>query len=125
MQLLKRHRFVLVSRSYGAEEDSFQNGLNYTFQKHGECAVCLLKDGRIHLLNGPLSRWELHDHITDEMMHIVLAFCNMNSEMQECFRTYVGQRCRNYNDIFALLPAVQVDWKNEFLKSWNSVGDHF
>jgi hypothetical protein len=42
------------------QSERFISGRNYYFRNRGQCTVNFLKDGRVHVLNGPIDIWNLH-----------------------------------------------------------------
>lgn len=117
MDVLIHHRFLEVAemgvtRQIGSNK--FKKGELYYFRKYGECRIGFMKDGRVHVLNGPLSRWELFDSFSDDYLKVLLAFCNLHSEDQHFFRIAMSQ----YKTIYCVesqLPNYTVDWKERFL----------
>jgi hypothetical protein len=95
--------------------DRYVDGRNYYFRNRGQCTVNFLKDGRVHVLNGPIAIWNLHDQLTHHELNVLLAFSSMSEELQECMRNYMGPRCSRYADVMEQLPSFQVDWKTAFL----------
>jgi hypothetical protein len=95
--------------------DRYVSGRNYYFRNRGQCTVNFLKDGRVHVLNGPIAIWNLHDHLNYHELNVLLAFASMSEEHQECMRNYMGPRCNRYADVLEHLPSFQVDWKTAFL----------
>ena len=120
-EILYRHRFVEVEGMGGAtmrRVPAFQRGVNHYFRKHGQCTVHFLKDGRIHILQGPIAMWNLHDELESDELAIVLAFSAMCEEHQDLMRSYMGPRCKRYVDIWHHMPSFQVDWKQQFLQQF-------
>lgn len=97
--------------------DQFVSGRNYYFRNRGQCTVNFLKDGRVHVLNGPIAIWNLHDQLSHHELDVLLSFASLCEEHQECMRNYMGPRCVKYADVLEHLPSFQVDWKTAFLIS--------
>jgi hypothetical protein len=100
--------------------DRFISGRNYYFRNRGQCTVNFLKDGRVHVLNGPISIWNLHDHLSYHELTVLLAFSSLSEEHQECMRKFMGPRCSKYSEVLEHLPSFQVDWKTAFLMAMSS-----
>lgn len=100
--------------------DRYISGRNYYFRKRGQCTINFLKDGRVHVLNGPISIWNLHDQLSFHELDVLLAFSSLCEEHQECMRNYMGPRCLRYSDVLEHLPSFPVDWKTAFLMSMSS-----
>jgi hypothetical protein len=98
----------------------YVSGRNYYFRHRGQCTVNFLKDGRVHVLNGPIAIWNLHDHLSYHELNVLLAFASMSEEHQECMRSYMGPRCSRYAEVLEYLPPFQVDWKTSFLFAMSS-----
>ena len=120
VELLKKHRFVEVSGADGLFT-TYQRGKNYFLRKHGQCTVNLLKDGRVHVLHGPIALWNLHDYLTNDELQVLIAFATLSEEHQELMRNYMGPRCSKYGDVMRNMPSFQVDWKAEFLRAFGGV----
>jgi hypothetical protein len=123
LDILLQHRFVEMSGVCGTTATSRQyvKGRNCYFRKHGQCTVNFLKDGRVHVLHGPIALWNLHDFLTNDELRVLIAFATLCEEHQELMRNYMGPRCRNYMDAIHQMPSFQVDWKNEFLLAFSKV----
>jgi hypothetical protein len=124
MDILRAHRFVDIPGMGGSSmrrSDQYVSGRNYYFRKHGQCTVNFLKDGRVHVLHGPIALWNLHDALSPEELTILIAFATMSEEHQELMRNVMGPRCQRYSDVLRHLPAFKVDWKQEFLKAYSIV----
>lgn len=89
------------------------------FQRKGECVVHLLKDGRIHVLHGPLATWKLHDQLEECDWQILAAFASLNDDLQQAMTQYMQGRCQSYADMFRCLPCFAVDWKEAFLCAYH------
>ena len=92
MDTLLKHRFVELVDIGGItmrKGQHYQAGENYFFRKHGQCTVHFLKDGRVHVLYGPIALWNLHDMLNHEELRVLLAFASMCEEHQECMRNYL------------------------------------
>jgi hypothetical protein len=100
--------------------DRYMSGRNYYFRKRGQCTVNFLKDGRVHVLNGPIAIWNLHDQLSYHELQVLLAFSAMSEEHQECMRNYMGPRCLCYSDVLEFLPSFRVDWKTAFLMAMSA-----
>lgn len=124
LNILQNHRFAEVCGMGGSSMNSqgrFVAGRNYYFRKHGQCTVNFLKDGRVHVLCGPIAMWNLHDSLSSEELTILIAFATMSEEHQDCMRNYMGPRCRKYLDVLHQMPRFQVDWKQSFLTAYATV----
>jgi hypothetical protein len=124
MDVLQRYRFAEVSGMGGKsmrEVKEYVAGRNYYFRKHGQCTVNLLKDGRVHVLYGPIAMWNLHDSLTQEELTILIAFATMGEEHQDCMRNYMGPKCTKFMDVLHQMPRFQVDWKHAFLEAYSQV----
>jgi hypothetical protein len=108
-------------RSMQSSVDRFIAGRNYFFRKRGQCTINFLKDGRVHVLNGPIAIWNLHDQLSYHELNVLLAFASLGEEHQECMRNYMGPRCTRYSDVLELLPSFQVDWKTAFLMAMSNL----
>jgi hypothetical protein len=95
--------------------ERYIGGRNYYFRKRGQCTINFLKDGRVHVLNGPIAIWNLHDQLSYHELNVLLAFSSLSEEHQEYMRNYMGPRCMRYSDVLEYLPSFQVDWKTAFL----------
>jgi hypothetical protein len=118
MDMLYAHAFVELPAMGGRTmhpSDAYVPGRNYYFRKRGQCTINFLKDGRVHVLNGPIALWNLHDHLSQHELVVLMAFASMCEEHQECMRNYMGQRCRRYSDVLEQLPTFPVDWKEAFV----------
>lgn len=124
LELLRHHRFVEVPGLCGTTSDNlrrFEGGRNYFFRKHGQCTVNFLKDGRVHVLYGPIALWNLHDFLSNDELRVLLAFCSLNEEYQDIMRNYMGPLCRKYAEVINQLPPFSVDWKIEFMLAYTRV----
>jgi hypothetical protein len=125
MDVLLSHRFVempqMCGRSYETTTKIYKPGSVYYFRKNGQCTINFLKDGRVHVLHGPIALWNLNDHLTTDDVDILLAFANLYEEQQECFRNYMAPRCQKFSDVLHQLPTFHVDWKRDFLDHLNVV----
>lgn len=123
MNILQAHGFSELPCMGGKSmqpADRFISGRNYYFRKRGQCTINFLKDGRVHVLNGPIAIWNLHDQLSYHELNVLLAFSSMSEEHQECMRNYMGPRCSRYADVIEQLPSFQVDWKTAFLLALSS-----
>jgi hypothetical protein len=124
LDILQKYRFVEVvgmggrSMSYS---QGFVAGRNYYFRKHGQCTVNFLKDGRVHVLHGPIAMWNLHDALSADELTILIAFAALSEEHQDCMRSFMAPRCKKYIDVLHHMPRFQVDWKNAFLSAYSEV----
>ncbi len=124
MDILRNHRFVEVPGLSGITSNgvrSYQKGVNYFFRKHGQCTINFLKDGRVHVLHGPIALWNLHDFLTTDEVRILIAFSTLGEEHQDIMRTYMAPRCRKYADVVNHLPTFTVDWKSDFMMAYTKV----
>ncbi|MFN6379144.1 MAG: hypothetical protein ACK4WD_07705 [Flavobacteriales bacterium] len=64
----------------------YHHGFIHYFRKNGDCRIAFLKDGRVHVLNGPTSRWELHEHLTTKELIRLMDFCALDSAGQDALR---------------------------------------
>jgi hypothetical protein len=122
--ILREYRFVELAAMGGEtmqKSKSFTTGRNYFFRKHGQCTVNFLKDGRVHVLSGPIALWNLHDSLSSEELTILIAFATMCEEHQECMRNYMAPQCQRYLDVLHKMPRFQVDWKLAFLEAYSRV----
>jgi hypothetical protein len=118
MDILHAHGFSELPQMGGKSmftADRYESGRNYYFRNCGQCTINFLKDGRVHVLNGPIAIWNLHDQLTYHELNVLLAFSSLSEENQECMRNYMGPRCVRYAEVLEQLPAFQVDWKTSFL----------
>ncbi len=120
VDILKRHRFAEVTGPDGMYTN-YQRGKNYFLRKHGQCTVNLLKDGRVHVLHGPIALWNLHDFLGNDELQVLIAFATLCEEHQELMRNYMGPRCSKYSDVMRQMPVFHVDWKTEFLRAFSIV----
>lgn len=118
MDVLIKNRFVEIPNMPGTKPSNGQYsfGQVYYFRRHGQCTINFLKDGRVHVLSGPISLWNLHDSLSTEELTILIAFAKLSDEQQEVMRNYMGPRCRRYTDVLHQMPAFNVDWKRDFLE---------
>lgn len=65
----------------------YREGWIHYFRKNGDCRLAFLKDGRIHVLNGPNSRWQLHESLTTKELVRLIDFCGWSSATQEVYRS--------------------------------------
>jgi hypothetical protein len=120
MDILHAHGFCELPHMGGKSmlpADRYESGRNYYFRNRGQCTINFLKDGRVHVLNGPIAIWNLHDPLTYHELNVLLAFSSLSEEHQECMRNYMGPRCARYSEVLEQLPSFQVDWKTAFLMS--------
>lgn len=121
MNVLLSHRFAACdgwnSNASLAQVRTYESGRMYHFRKHGDCVIGFLKDGRIHLLNGPLSRWALLDAVDDETLGHLIAFCTLSADHQEQFRKFMSTRCSDYRHILHHLPHNEVSWRKAYLNA--------
>mgnify|MGYP003343121366 CR=1 FL=1 len=118
MDVLVNHDFTEMPLMGGRSLQSperFVSGCNYYFRKRGQCTINFLKDGRVHVLNGPIAIWNLHDHLSHHELAVLMAFGSLEEEHQECMRNYMGPRCTRYGEVLEHLPSFQVDWKEAFV----------
>ncbi len=106
---------------YGRASGKYTLGKIYYFKKNGECTICFLKDGRIHVLYGPLGMWELNDYIMSGHLRTLMAFASLQEDQQTCFRNYMSGRCTDYDGLFFHLPKFEVDWKQEFRDQYSEL----
>lgn len=127
MDILKIHGFVECS-SIGNfnSQGRYESGRTYYFRKNGECTICFLKDGRVHVLHGPLLTWQLSDFIQRDYLRILIAFCSLQQDQQIFFRNFLGTKCASYLDIFENLPSFEVEWKTDFRNHYSTLllSDH-
>lgn len=98
----------------------FEPGKMIHLRKNGDCMIVFLKDGRVHVMNGPLSRWHLFDNLNIATLRTLLAFASLNENDQFAFRSYMKDQCKGFRDLFHHLPANNVGWKNRFLNYYSS-----
>lgn len=118
-EILFKHRFVEINSN--SRVFHFIQGKNYFFRNNGQCTVNFLKDGRVHVLHGPIALWNLHDFLTSDELTVLLAFSKLSSEHQELMRNYMGPRCTKFTDVMRNIPSFEVDWKEAYLKAFASV----
>ncbi|MBX7051288.1 MAG: hypothetical protein K1X54_04545 [Flavobacteriales bacterium] len=118
-EILFKHRFVEINSN--SRVFHFIQGKNYFFRNNGQCTVNFLKDGRVHVLHGPIALWNLHDFLTSDELTVLLAFSKLSSEHQELMRNYMGSRCTKFTDVMRNIPSFEVDWKEAYLKAFASV----
>jgi hypothetical protein len=99
-------------------QGKFSSGRIYYFKKHGDCTICFLKDGRVHVLSGPISMWQLHDNLSEDELSVLLAFCDMPEDSQSFFRKHMAPICSSYKDVLNALPTFQAEWVNHFRKAF-------
>ncbi|MFM7769778.1 MAG: hypothetical protein ACKO8Q_04410 [Bacteroidota bacterium] len=109
-----------VGFSHLNQSFDYEPGKMTHLRKNGECIVVFLKDGRVHVMNGPLSRWHLFDKLNIATLRCILAFASMSDIDQFAFRNYMKDRCTNFSDIFHHLPGNNVGWKHRFLNQYSS-----
>lgn len=64
----------------------FRSGEIQHFMKNGECRITFLKDGRIHVLNGPEGRWKLYEFVSESQWKELIYFCSLSAESQNLRR---------------------------------------
>lgn len=125
MDVLKSHRFVELPNMGGIQAHrsggKFMPGSIYYFRKHGQCTIQFLKDGRVHVLQGPIAMWNLNDYLTSDELNILIAFATLQEEQQEVMRNYMAPRCQKYTDVLRNLPNFRVDWKTDFLEAFAAI----
>jgi hypothetical protein len=131
MNVLLRNRFAEMSEpgNDGLRKIAgrYNKGQVYYFRKHGQCTINFLKDGRIHVLYGPVALWNLHDTLTTDELNVLIAFATLSEEQQEVMRNYMAPRCsqsavdRRYTDVLRNMPLFNVDWKKDFLEAFGRV----
>ncbi len=89
MNMLYDHGFRQVG--YPVEEgrwlaSKYRSGEIHYFMKNGECRITFLKDGRIHVLNGPDNRWQLHEYVSERQWQELIYFCSLSMESQNLRR---------------------------------------
>jgi hypothetical protein len=117
--ILCSHRFTEINGIQSAFR--YVQGKNYFFRNNGQCTVNFLKDGRVHVLHGPIALWNLHDFLTSDELTILIAFSKLSTEHQELMRNYMGPKCSKFTDVMKNIPSFEVDWKEEFLKAFTLV----
>jgi len=118
MDMLILHNFTELPMMGGRSmhhPEHYVAGCNYYFRKRGQCTINFLKDGRVHVLNGPIAMWNLHDHLSHHELAVLMAFASLSEEFQECMRNYMGSRCKVYGEVLESLPGFNVDWKEAFV----------
>lgn len=117
MDVLLENRFLEV-QEMGVPprllKGHYKKGELYYFRRNGECRIGFLKDGRVHVLNGPFSRWQLFDAFSSEYLRVLLAFCCLHTEEQEFFRKAMSGISNEYN-VVNQLPKYHSEWKSLFL----------
>lgn len=115
MDILKQHGFAECGSIGGyVSQGRYDSGRTYYFRKNGECTICFLKDGRVHVLHGPLLTWQLSDFIQRDYLRILIAFCSLDQDQQIFFRNYMSKHCKTHTEIFSTLPSFDVEWKTDF-----------
>jgi hypothetical protein len=87
----------------------------------GQCLIQPMKDGRWHIMNGPINRWHIADQLDYFEWQVLKAFCNMQEEDQWRFRTYMMSRVKRIQEVFQFLPKNNVSWKNSFLIAFSQL----
>lgn len=64
----------------------YYEGMIHYFRKNGDCRIAFLKDGRVHVLNGPYSRWQLYECLTTKDLVRLMDFCSWSSSAQLGYR---------------------------------------
>ncbi len=131
MNVLTRNRFAEMDQSGNDAlrkiAGRYTKGQVYYFRKHGQCTISFLKDGRVHVLYGPIALWNLHDTLSQDEMNVLIAFASLSDEQQEVMRNYMAPRCsqsavdRRYTDVMRNMPVFNVDWKKDFLEAYGRV----
>ena len=125
MDVLMCHRFAELPHMGGLNAQrttgKYVAGQVYYFRKHGQCTVQFLKDGRVHVLQGPIAMWNLHDNLTPDELNILIAFATLCEEQQEVMRNYMAPKCKKYTDVLRNMPAFNVDWKKDFLEAFSGI----
>lgn len=107
-----------VGQHHSPISTKFSAGRIYYFKKHGDCTICFLKDGRVHVLSGPISMWQLHDNLSEDELSVLLAFCEMPEDSQSFFRKHMAPLCTSYRDVLNALPTFQAEWVTQFRKAF-------
>lgn len=126
MDLLLENRFLEVHEMgvpHRLLKGYYKKGELYYFRRNGECRIGFLKDGRVHVLNGPFSRWQLFDAFSMEYLRVLLAFCSLHTEEQEFFRKAMGSSANEYN-VVNQLPDYNSEWKQSFLTQLRQFRGH-
>jgi len=122
MDLLLEQRFAQVHEmgifDHRATQGKYYKGGIFHFRKYGDCRIGFLKDGRVHVLNGPLSQWELFDFLDRNILRVLLAFCSLHEEHQMFFRKNMSGR-KDYNKILDILPPFDAEWKRAFMEQYD------
>jgi hypothetical protein len=126
LDVLLAHRFVQVQEMGLLDQRAllgrYQVGTVYHFRKYGDCRIGFLKDGRLHVLNGPMSQWELFDSLSDHELRVLLAFCSLHEEHQMFFRKNMGT-IKSYALVPDNLPPFDAEWKRAFMEQYDRLGD--
>ncbi|MFM7727819.1 MAG: hypothetical protein ACKO7B_14035 [Flavobacteriales bacterium] len=123
MDILHAHGFAELPAMGGQSmhpADRYISGRNYYFRNRGQCTINFLKDGRVHVLNGPIAVWNLHDQLNYHELNVLLAFASLCEEHQDCMRNFMGPRCLRYAEVLEQLPSFPVDWKTAFLMAMSN-----
>lgn len=124
MDMLLTHGFREIPHMGGRSmhrTETFERGNTYYLRKRGQCTINFLKDARVHVLNGPIAIWNLHDQLSYHELAVLIAFASMHEEHQEIMRSYMGPRCTNYAAVLEHLPGFQVDWKDAFVMALSAL----
>jgi hypothetical protein len=80
-----------------------------------------MKDGRWHIMNGPLGRWQIVDQLDMFDWQVLKAFCNLGEDEQQRMRIFMTQRADRFSSILHVLPQNNVSWKNSFLIAFSKM----
>lgn len=122
MDILLSHNFVECEAIGGFRSmGRYISGRTYYFRRNGDCTICFLKDGRVHVLQGPHRTWQLCDVVEAEYMRVLLAFCTLDRDEQTFFRNFMAKHCKDYTQIVQSLPRFEVEWKESFKNAYSAL----
>ena len=87
----------------------------------GQCLIQPMKDGRWHVMNGPLGRWQIMEQLDMFDWQVLKAYCAMEENEQLRMRNFISTRAKSHADILQVLPQNNVSWKNSFLIAFSKM----
>ncbi|MEN9949166.1 MAG: hypothetical protein RL106_1989 [Bacteroidota bacterium] len=87
----------------------------------GQCMIQPMKDGRWHIMNGPLGRWQIVDQLDMFDWQVLKAFCSLGEADQQRMRIFMTQRADRFSTMLHVLPQNNVSWKNSFLIAFSKM----
>jgi hypothetical protein len=87
----------------------------------GQCLIQPMKDGRWHVMNGPLGRWQIMEQLDMFDWQVLKAYCAMDENEQLRMRNFISSRAKSYAEILQVLPQNNVSWKNSFLIAFSKM----